>query len=153
MMEYVELIAKFNDKPLSQIPIGIVAFLHLSPSSFTFTFHLSSFLHPSLHPSSFIIFHPSPSSSTLIFHPSPFTFYPLILSLKFSLVIVGNKIDLVEERQVSFQEGETFAKQHDILFFEISVKNNLNVEESFNSLIRLMKEQKQRDTVMIKRGD
>ena len=37
-----------------------------------------------------------------------------------SLVLVGNKIDLENERQVSHEEGEEFAKKNNMLFFETS---------------------------------
>ena len=36
--------------------------------------------------------------------------------------LVGNKNDLKEQRQVSQEEGEKFAEEHDYLFHEISAK-------------------------------
>lgn len=50
------------------------------------------------------------------------------------LTIIGNKIDIPEHRQVSYEEGEELAKRYDALFWEVSVKNNLNVEESLYDL-------------------
>lgn len=50
------------------------------------------------------------------------------------LTIIGNKIDIPEHRQVSYEEGEKLAKRYDALFWEVSVKNNLNVEESLYNL-------------------
>jgi len=47
------------------------------------------------------------------------------------IFIVGNKIDLTEERQVSRQEGQRFATQHKLFFSETSAKANATVEKVF----------------------
>ena len=47
------------------------------------------------------------------------------------LILVGNKCDLVNERQVSFEEGENYAKKYNIKFFEASAKDGTNVNELF----------------------
>ncbi|KAJ5073409.1 ras-like protein [Anaeramoeba ignava] len=49
----------------------------------------------------------------------------------FARFLVGNKIDLEDQRQVSFQEGEEFAKRYGMFFMEVSAKNNENVDELF----------------------
>lgn len=41
-----------------------------------------------------------------------------------TIFLVGNKKD--KNRVISFEEGETFAKKHNLLFLEISAKNNEN---------------------------
>ena len=46
---------------------------------------------------------------------------------KTKIVICGNKIDL-DERQVSKEEGENFAKKKGLIFFEVSAKTNVNIE-------------------------
>ena len=46
-------------------------------------------------------------------------------------ILVGNKCDLINERQVSFEEGENFAKKWNIKFFEASAKDGTNVNELF----------------------
>ena len=38
------------------------------------------------------------------------------------LILVGNKTDLIESRQVEKEEGEQLAQNHGLLFKEISVK-------------------------------
>ena len=54
----------------------------------------------------------------------------------FPCVIVGNKMDLEDERFVIKSEGEDLAKKWGIPFFEVSAKLGTNVQEAFHSLIR-----------------
>lgn len=46
------------------------------------------------------------------------------------IMLIGNKNDL-ERREVSYEEGEQFAKEHDLIFKETSAKTAANVEEAF----------------------
>ena len=46
-------------------------------------------------------------------------------------LLVGHKIDLDYQREVSTSEGEAFAHAHDMLFIETSAKILCNVEEAF----------------------
>jgi len=48
-----------------------------------------------------------------------------------SVVLIGNKCDLDEERQVSYEEGEALAKENNMLFLETSAKLAKNVEQAF----------------------
>ncbi len=54
---------------------------------------------------------------------------------KVPLVLIGNKIDLENERVVSKEEGEKLAQKYNIKFFESSAKSNINVSEAFQYLI------------------
>ena len=54
---------------------------------------------------------------------------------KVPLVLIGNKIDLENERVVSKEEGEKLAQKYNIKFFESSAKTNINVSEAFQYLI------------------
>jgi len=51
-----------------------------------------------------------------------------------SVIMVGNKRDLKEERQVSFLEASRFAQEQDILFLEVSALTGENVQEVFHTL-------------------
>ena len=46
---------------------------------------------------------------------------------KMPMIICGNKIDLVVDRQVTKEEGEEFAKKNNLVFFEVSAKTNKNM--------------------------
>ena len=46
-------------------------------------------------------------------------------------ILVGNKCDLANERQVSYEEGEKKASNYNIKFFESSAKEGTNVKEFF----------------------
>jgi len=48
-----------------------------------------------------------------------------------TIMLIGNKCDLEHRRQVSPEEGQKFAKQHDLMFLETSAKTARNVEEAF----------------------
>jgi len=47
------------------------------------------------------------------------------------IMLIGNKSDLDHRRQVSKEEGEAFAKEHNLIFLETSAKTAANVEEAF----------------------
>ena len=46
-------------------------------------------------------------------------------------VVVGNKTDLEDKREVSREEGEQFAKDNDYLFAEVSAKNGEGFQDLF----------------------
>ena len=52
-----------------------------------------------------------------------------------SLILVANKIDLVDNREVTKEEGEEKAKTLGIPYLETSAKDSINVDKAFNSLI------------------
>ncbi|XP_055348928.1 ras-related protein Rab6-like isoform X3 [Paramacrobiotus metropolitanus] len=45
------------------------------------------------------------------------------------IMLVGNKTDLAEKRQVSTEDGETKAKEHKVMFIETSAKTGYNVKQ------------------------
>lgn len=50
------------------------------------------------------------------------------------LVLVGNKIDAADKRQVNTEEGQALAKELDIMFIETSAKSGINVKQLFTDL-------------------
>lgn len=55
------------------------------------------------------------------------------------IMLIGNKCDLEEKRQVSKEEGEKFAKDHGLFFLETSAKTDHNVDEVFRFVARITK--------------
>lgn len=51
------------------------------------------------------------------------------------MILVANKIDLAENREVTKEEGEQKAMALGIPYLETSAKDSTNVEQAFNSLI------------------
>ena len=47
------------------------------------------------------------------------------------MILVGNKIDLEDKREVSYDEGSTYAQKNGLLFFECSAKTGKNIDELF----------------------
>ena len=52
------------------------------------------------------------------------------------LMVVGNKIDLEQERQVSTEEGAQLAKELSALFMESSAKTKVGIKAIFEELVR-----------------
>ena len=48
-----------------------------------------------------------------------------------TIMLIGNKCDLEQKRQVSTDEGEAFAKEHGLVFLETSAKTAHNVDDAF----------------------
>ena len=76
---------------------------------------------------------------------------------KVFIILVGNKNDLEEERQVSKDLGEMKAKEFGFAFMETSALNGTNIEQAFQTLIeeiykRYHKEFESSPNVEIKKG-
>lgn len=50
------------------------------------------------------------------------------------IMVVGNKIDLKDQRQVTSEEAANRARELGVLFLEASAKSNTNVKELFQCL-------------------
>lgn len=70
------------------------------------------------------------------------------------LMILGNKCDIADKRQVSKERGEQLALQHSIKFMETSAKANINIEDAFTTLARdiKLKVEKRIEDINLNRG-
>ena len=50
-------------------------------------------------------------------------------------VLIGNKNDMNEKREVSYEEGNNYAKKNKMIFFETSAKNKNNIENIFKESV------------------
>ena len=50
---------------------------------------------------------------------------------KVFMILVGNKCDLIESRQIPFEKGKEMAEKNNMMFFETSAKTGENVERIF----------------------
>ena len=59
--------------------------------------------------------------------------------------LVGNKIDLENERQITKEDAESFAEQENIKYIETSAIKNMKVDEAFTSLLNDIYKSKQEE--------
>jgi len=53
------------------------------------------------------------------------------------VVLLGNKTDLNDKREVSDKDGHDLALQNEYIFMESSCKNNYNVSDAFTALVEM----------------
>ena len=61
------------------------------------------------------------------------------------IYLVGNKIDLEDQRQITKEEAEDFAKKENLKYIETSAVKNMKVTEAFTSLLNNIYQVKQKD--------
>ncbi|XP_073984530.1 RAS oncogene family member RabX4 [Rhodnius prolixus] len=57
-------------------------------------------------------------------------------------VLAGNKCDATSQRVVDQEMGQKIAENYDIPFYEVSCKQNINIEKIFLTLARLIRDQR-----------
>ena len=57
-------------------------------------------------------------------------------------LLIGNKCDLSEKRNISIEELEKYCEEKNIDFFETSAKENIYLVEAFNKIVELILENK-----------
>ena len=62
------------------------------------------------------------------------------VSSRVSVVLIGNKTDLVDKREVKTEEGEELGKEYNYQFFETTAKDGININEAFEALIKAIAE-------------
>ncbi|XP_023130464.2 EF-hand calcium-binding domain-containing protein 4B isoform X3 [Amphiprion ocellaris] len=67
------------------------------------------------------------------------------------ILLLGNKMDMDGDREVSFKDAEQLAYENRVMFFEVSAYTGKNVTESLTHLARVLMEQEDRvrDTTVI----
>ena len=56
------------------------------------------------------------------------------VSEKIPIVLFGNKCDIVDKREVAKEEAEEFANNNNLIYFETSAKDNINLKEGFEKI-------------------
>lgn len=70
------------------------------------------------------------------------------------LLLIANKVDLVEDRLISREEGEELAKKFEVNYFETSAKTGENTDLAFNDLIiRILSNEKLNTHVNIEKKE
>ncbi|XP_054609636.1 EF-hand calcium-binding domain-containing protein 4B isoform X2 [Dunckerocampus dactyliophorus] len=67
------------------------------------------------------------------------------------ILLLGNKMDMDGDREVSFKEAEQLAQEKKVMFYEVSAYTSKNVTESLTHLARVLMEQEDRvrDTTVL----
>lgn len=55
-------------------------------------------------------------------------------------ILIGNKCDLNDKREVKIEEGQELASEYDIPFMETSAKDSLNVDNLFSTMASAMRQ-------------
>ena len=64
----------------------------------------------------------------------------------FPMILIGNKIDLENEREIKKEEAEELAEKYGMEFFEISNKEGINIEKAGLSIVKKILEKRQDDS-------
>ena len=64
--------------------------------------------------------------------------------LEYPIILIGNKCDLEEKREILKEEGENLAKNYNLSFYETSNKEGKNVEEVGMELIKKIIDRKEK---------
>lgn len=57
----------------------------------------------------------------------------------FPMLLVGNKTDLIESRNVTSAEAQAYCEKVGVQYIECSARLNVNVVESFHTLVRIVR--------------
>ena len=68
------------------------------------------------------------------------------------MLLVGNKIDDIQNKKVSESEGEELARKHGMMFIETSAKEKIGVNEAFEEVVNKILESPMIEEVQLKKG-
>ena len=69
------------------------------------------------------------------------------------ICLIGNKIALEDKREVTFEDGENFAKENNLLFFETSAKNGNNINEIFLETAKILMNKIEKGEILIENNN
>lgn len=64
------------------------------------------------------------------------------------VILVGNKIDLIDERVISTEEGSDYAMQKGVIFYETSAKTGEKVVDVMNELAKVILQEKEKVKIL-----
>ena len=67
----------------------------------------------------------------------------------FPMILIGNKKDLEQDREIKKEEGEDLASKNGIEYFEISNKEGINIQEAGFSIVNKILETRKDDNTVI----
>ena len=65
----------------------------------------------------------------------------------FPMVLVGNKIDLEQRREIEKEKGELLAEKNGIDFYEVSNKEGINIQEAGLAIVYKILEKRRNDSI------
>ena len=66
----------------------------------------------------------------------------------FPMILVGNKIDLEQAREIETEKGKLLAEENGIEFFEVSSKEGINVQEAGLGIVNKILEKRKNDSII-----
>lgn len=54
------------------------------------------------------------------------------------MILVGNKVDLEDQREITIEQGQSMASECSCSFIESSAKTAINIEQIFQDIIKLI---------------
>ena len=70
----------------------------------------------------------------------------------FPMILVGNKIDLEQAREIETEKGKSLAEENGIEFFEVSSKEGMNVQEAGFGIVNKILEKRKNDSMIDTNG-
>ena len=67
----------------------------------------------------------------------------------FPMILIGNKIDLEQDREIKKEQGEDLASKNGIEFFEISNKEGINIQEAGFAIVNKILEKRKDNNIVI----
>ena len=63
------------------------------------------------------------------------------------IILIGNKIDLINDRKITQEEGQKVANTYNIKYFETSAKDDTGIKEAIRTIINDILENKKNENI------